>query len=141
LRSAGNTTMDIHSDDLARALFQEAGDALFLFDPTSDQLLDVNGMAERLSGFARAELLRMPATYMFRYGGQGGMARLRAASNKTGMFHSKEGYYLRTRDDAVWVAVNLTLTRLHVRPKTVALLTARDVREQRESHARLKRIA
>jgi hypothetical protein len=31
--------------DLAPALFQEAGDALFLFDPDDDQLLDVNPTA------------------------------------------------------------------------------------------------
>jgi len=36
------------SADLARALFEEAGDALFLFDPDTDQVLETNPMAERL---------------------------------------------------------------------------------------------
>ena len=35
---------------LGRALFQEAGDALFLFDPDTDRLMAVNPMAERLTG-------------------------------------------------------------------------------------------
>jgi PAS domain S-box-containing protein len=48
-------------DGLGRALFEEAGDALFLLDPESDLLLDVNPTAERLTGFARHELLGRPA--------------------------------------------------------------------------------
>ena len=35
---------------LARALFEEAGDALFLFDPDTDQLLRVNHLAEQMTG-------------------------------------------------------------------------------------------
>ena len=34
---------------LARTLFEESGDALFLFDPDSERMLDVNAMAQRLS--------------------------------------------------------------------------------------------
>jgi PAS domain S-box-containing protein len=124
---------------LAQALFEEAGDALFLLDPESEQLLDVNRTAEQLSGLSRPELLALPATYLFRFGGRGGKERLRQASQETGVFHSQEGYYLRTRQDGVWVPVNLTVTRLHVRPRTLALITARDVRERHEAHARLER--
>jgi PAS domain S-box-containing protein len=124
---------------LAEALFGEAGDALFLFDPDSDQLLDVNAVAERLSGFPRPQLLRLPATYLFRFGGKGGMQRLRQAAHKTEVFHSQEGFFLRTNQDGVWVPVNLTMSRLHVRPRTLALITARDVREQREAFARCEK--
>jgi PAS domain S-box-containing protein len=123
---------------LAQALFHEAGDALFLFDPDTDTLLDVNPMAERLTGLPRHELLRMPATYWFRFGGQGGLQRLRKAASKTGAFHSQEGFFLRTRQDRVWIPVNLTTTRLHVQPKTLALITARDIREQREALVQLQ---
>ncbi|TMQ31856.1 MAG: hypothetical protein E6K70_21725, partial [Planctomycetota bacterium] len=48
-----------NAEELSVTLFEEAGDALFLFDPESEQLADVNPMAQRLSGFSRAELLRM----------------------------------------------------------------------------------
>ena len=126
------------SEGLARALFMEAGDALFLFDPQTDQLLDVNPMAERLTGFPRAELLRLQATYLFRFGGKGGMQRLRQACHETLVFHAQDGFYLRTRQDGVWVPVNLTVTRLHIQPKTLALITARDVRERHEAQARLQ---
>ncbi len=129
----------IYTEGLAHALFEEAGDALFLFDPDSEQLLDVNRTAERLTGLGRPELLALPATYLFRFGGRGGKERLRHASQNTGVFHSQEGYFLRTRQDGVWIPVNLTVTRLHVQPRTLALITARDVRERHEALARLER--
>jgi PAS domain S-box-containing protein len=131
---------EYNPQDLARALFEEAGDALFLFDPETDALVAVNPVAEHLTGIPRAELLRILATDLFRHGGQGETQRLRRAVGHTGVFHSQEGFLLRTRDPAVWIPVNITIARLHVRPRTLALMTARDVREQREAHERLKRI-
>jgi PAS domain S-box-containing protein len=126
-------------EGLAQALFEESGDALFLFDPDTDQILDVNSTAQRLSGFPLRELLRMDATHLFRSDTPGGLARLRQAIRKTGLFHSQDGYFLRTLQDGVWIPVNLTVARLHVRPKTLGLITARDVREQHEAVTELKR--
>jgi PAS domain S-box-containing protein len=129
----------LHSAELSVALFEEAGDALFLFEPQTDQLLDVNPTAERLTGLSREQLLARPATYWFRFGGQGGLLRLRQAAGRSGVFHSQEGFFLRTAQDRVWVPVNLTVTRLHIRPRTLALITARDVRERHEDHMRLQK--
>ena len=70
----------INAKELAQALLEEAGDALFLFDPETDQVYGVSRAAEQLSGYSREELLQFPATYMFRFGGQGdrgGKNRLR----------------------------------------------------------------
>jgi PAS domain S-box-containing protein len=131
-----------HSDpkDLAHALLEEAGDALFLFDPDSDQLYEVSRMAIELTGFTREELLSRPATYYFRFGGKGGQQRLRDAATRTGIFHGQDGFFLRTSRDGAWIPVSLTVSRLHVKPRTLALLTARDVREQHEAHARVARM-
>jgi PAS domain S-box-containing protein len=126
-----------HSPDLAHALVEEAGDALFLFDPESDQLLQVSRMAVELTGFSREEMLERPATYFFRFGGKGGQRRFREAAARTTVFHSQEGFFLRTSRDGVWIPVNLSIARLHVDPKTLALITARDVREQHETLRRL----
>jgi PAS domain S-box-containing protein len=123
--------------DLAHALLEEAGDALFLFDPDSDQLLQVSRMAVELTGFSREEMLARPATYFFRFGGKGGQRRFRDAATHTGVFHSQEGFFLRSKQDGVWIPVNLSIARLHVSPKTLALLTARDVRERHETLRRL----
>src|SRR5579875_2242388 len=125
------------SQDLAHALLEEAGDALFLFDPDSDQLLQVSRMAVELTGFSREEMLARPATYFFRFGGKGGQHRFREAATRTGVFHSQEGFFLRTRQDGVWIPVSLSIARLHVLPKTLALITARDVRERHETLRRL----
>src|SRR5258708_4301289 len=125
--------------NLAEALFEEAGDALFLFDPDTDQLLAANTMALRLTGFPQADLLREPATSLFRMEGKGGSQRVKRAGQQSGIFHSQEGFFLRTHQ-GLWIPVNLTITRLHVKPKTLGLITARDVREQREAHAQLQKM-
>ncbi len=122
---------------LGRALFQEAGDALFLFDPDNDRLMAVNPIAERLTGFERNELLAKPMTYWFRFAGKG-KERLRHAAAHSEIFHSQEGFLLRTSQDDVWIPINITIARLHVQPKPLALITARDIREQREAHAQLQ---
>ena len=125
---------------LGRALFQEAGDGLFLFDPDTDQLVDVNPMAERLTGCPRADLLQKPATYWFRFAGQNGSKdRLRQASSHSGVFHAQDGFVLRTARDGVWLPVNLTIARLHVKPKVLALLTVRDMHERAQSEKKAQR--
>jgi two-component system, NtrC family, sensor kinase len=126
--------------DLAQALFEEAGDALFLFDPDSDAILDVNPLALRLSGFTRHELLKMPITWLYRYEGSSSQQQIQRHAQNSGLFHNQDGFELRTRDNQAWIPVNLTITRLHVQPKTLALITARDVREQRAAHDRVKAI-
>jgi two-component system, sensor histidine kinase and response regulator len=132
--------MNQYSPELARALFEEAGDALFLFEPDTDRLLAANNMAERLTGFVFKELLQFRATELFRYDIPGGEQQLRRAASHTGIFHSQEGYVLRTSQDGIWVPVNISIARLHVPPRPLALMTARDVREQRAAHDRLRRV-
>jgi len=127
-------------NELSVTLFEEAGDALFLFDPDTEDICDVNPMGQRLSGFTRTELLRLQITYMFRSEIQGGLQRLRHAYKKTGVFHSQEGFLLRHQQEEVWIPVNLTVTRLHAEPKTLGLVTARDIREQREVYSQLQRV-
>src|SRR5262245_47134037 len=126
--------------DLAQALFEEAGDALFLFDPDNDGVLAVNPMAVRLCGYSRDELLKMPVTWLYRFQGRSSQSQIHRSSQQSGIFHNQDGFELRTRDGAGWVPVNLTITRLHVKPKTLALITARDMREQRKAHDRLQRM-
>jgi PAS domain S-box-containing protein len=126
--------------DLARALFEEIGDALFLLDPDTDRLVEVNPVATRLTGFSRAELLRVPATYLFRFEGAGGRERLRGAFTKTIAFHNQDGFLLRTRGDGAWIPVNLTVSRLHVRPKPLGLIIARDDQERRAAFNQTRRV-
>jgi PAS domain S-box-containing protein len=125
--------------ELAQALFSESGDALFLLDPDTDLLVEANPVAERITGFARADLLRCSATYLFRFEAGGGTQRLKGAFTKTMVFHGQDGFLLRTRDDA-WVPVSLTVSRLHLAPKTLGLIIARDDRERRAALAQARRV-
>ena len=126
-----------NGEELFQTLFEENGDALFLFDPDSEELVDVNPTVQRLTGFTRKELLRSPVSYYFRSESQGRLNHLRHAFRKTGAYHSMEGFLLRTSQTGVWIPINVTVTRLHVRPKVLGLITARDVREQEETHTQL----
>src|SRR5262249_8600380 len=127
-------------EGLAQALFEESGDALFLFDPETDQLLDVNATAQRLICIPLRQLLRMPVTELFHFEAPESLQQLRRAGREIGIFHSQEGYSLRTNQEGVWVPVNLTISRLHVKPKTLGLITARDVRPQHEARTQLAKM-
>ena len=131
------------ANEIGQAIFKESPDALFLFDPDTDQVLEVNPAAVTLSGFTREQLLRAPATYWIRFSGsgQGAEQRLRQAAAHTGKFFSHDGYYLRTSKDNVWIPVHLSISRLHIQPKTIALMTARDIRPQRDADEQLRRQA
>lgn len=134
------STSSTKVEDLAQVLFSEAGDALFLFDPASGQLIDANPMAQRLSGFTREELLMMRTSDLWRAENDGGITRMENAYQRTGIFHGQDGFLLRTKQDGVWIPVNLTITRLHVKPRTLSLITARDMRAQREAYTKLKKV-
>jgi PAS domain S-box-containing protein len=125
---------------LAQALFEESGDALFLFDPDSFQVLDANSMAQRLTGFPLRELLHMSVQELFRFRGQEGLERLLQASKKTTLFHSQEGYFLRTVKEDIWIPVNLNTARLHVRRRVMGLITARDDRQQFQAREKLEQM-
>lgn len=124
--------------EMGGTLFEEAGDALFLFDPDSEQVHDVNPMAQRLSGYSRRELLDLKITQIIRSDVDGGLQRMRQAFRRTGLFHSQEGFWLRNKGNIPWVPVNLTITRLHTKPKILGLITARDITERREVQLRLQ---
>jgi PAS domain S-box-containing protein len=125
--------------ELAQALLSEIGDALFLLDPDTDQFLEVNPVALRLTGYARTELLGFSAAYLFRFEAAGGAQRLRGAFTKTVVFHGQDGFLLRTKTD-VWLPVSLTVSRLHLAPKPLGLIIARDDRERRSALAQARRV-
>lgn len=54
----------------ARALFDSVADAIFVLDPGTHRIVDTNPAAERLTGYTRAELLRMMAEDLCSSGAQ-----------------------------------------------------------------------
>jgi len=129
--------MTLPMDELAQTLFEEAGDGLYLFDPEDGRIIDVNPMAQRLTGYARHELLTMSVKSLFTSEAAGGMVRLFRAYQSTGLFHSQEGYRLRCPGGTI--PVNLTVTRIHAKHRTLGLITARDITERREAEEALRR--
>ncbi|HEY1187829.1 MAG TPA: PAS domain S-box protein [Gemmata sp.] len=125
--------------ELARALLSEIGDALFFLDPDTDRLLEVSPVALRLTGFSRAELLQLPATHLFRFESSSGAQRLRGAFTKTVVFHGQDGFLLRTKGEN-WLPVSLTVSRLHLPPRPLGLIIARDDRERRSALAQARRV-
>ncbi|HEX4613441.1 MAG TPA: PAS domain S-box protein, partial [Urbifossiella sp.] len=124
----------------ARALFDESGDALFLVDPDTDQLVDVNPVAVRLTGFGRAELLGFPSARLFRAESSVDSQRVRGAVTETVEFHAQDGFYLRCKTTpSGWYPVTLTVSRLHLEAATIGLIVARDDRDRRAALAQARR--
>ena len=48
------------SEKRFRSIFEQSNDAIFLLDPTNEEILDVNPKACRILGYAREELLKLP---------------------------------------------------------------------------------
>jgi two-component system, cell cycle sensor histidine kinase and response regulator CckA len=124
--------------ELAQTLFEEAGDALFLFDPDDGRVVEVNPIAQRLSGMSRPALLKESVETLFRSDTHGGLGHLERACRTTGIFHAQDDYYLHQRAAGRWLPVNITVSRLHVRPKTLCLITARDVSDRKRSESLLR---
>ncbi|MFM8275367.1 MAG: PAS domain S-box protein [Gemmata sp.] len=125
--------------ELADALLSEIGDALFLLDPDTDRLLEVNPVALRLTGFSRAEVLQLSATQLLRFEVSGGTQRLRAAMTNAVAFQGQDGCALRTKSDD-WLPVSLTVSSLHLTPRPLGLIIARDDRERRAALAQARRV-
>ena len=47
---------------------------------------------------------------------------------------------MRTKEDGVWVPVNLTVSRLHIAPRPLGLIIARDDRDRRAAFTQARRV-
>jgi len=124
-------------NELAQTLFEEIGDALLLFDPQTEVVLEANPMTQRLTRFSDEALVGKTLSALFRSEVQGGLDNLRRSLRMTQTFHSQEGFLL-ARVDGSWLPVNLTITRLHHRAKPLGLLLARDVSERKRALAAMR---
>jgi PAS domain S-box-containing protein len=122
---------------IARSLFREANDAFLLFDPKSLVVVDVNPAAIRMIGLEKQVILSMGLAELFSTRNSGGLERLAQALERTGFFHSREGYFLmRSQGDSL--PVNLSVSRIHLEPDTLGLVVARDISEHRRTEEVLR---
>lgn len=115
--------------EIARCLFREANDAFFLFDPVDQRVVDLNPAAQRLTGLEKHAACTMSLGDLFASASVDGFDRLIEALDRTGFFHSREGYYLR-RSSGAPLPVNLSTSRIHIEPQPLGLVVARDVSER-----------
>ncbi len=118
--------------EIARCLFREANDAFFLFDPTTQRVVDLNPAAQRLTGLEKHRACTMSLGDLFFSRGSGDLDRLAQALNHTGFFHSREGYYLRRACSSA-LPVNISVSRIHTEPEPVGLVVARDISDRKRA--------
>ena len=124
--------------EIARCLFRESNDALFVFDPAELRVLDVNPAALRLTRLDRREALALRLTDLLVADVPGALDRLIAANRDTTFFHSQEGYGL-VRPAGDPVPVNVSVTRVHVEPEPLGLAVVRDISERRRAQETVDR--
>jgi PAS domain S-box-containing protein len=124
--------------EIARCLFRESNDALFVFDPRDQTVVDINPAAMRLSGLSRKAALALRVQDLFTAGEPEGLRSLIAAFTDTGYLHSSEDYAL-VRRGGEPVPVNVSVSRIHTKPHPLGLLVARDVSERRQAQEVLDR--
>jgi two-component system, cell cycle sensor histidine kinase and response regulator CckA len=130
---------DVHNLPLlARILFEDSADALFLFDPDTGQILEANAMAQSLTGFAHTHLIGLSIGHLFRSEIPSGLQRLRRACRRATAFPSQEGFLLRHSKQGMWLQVALAVTRFPTAPKALGVITAHDLSESRAAQRLLK---
>ena len=123
--------------ELGRCLFEESNDAFLIFDPEGNQVLDANPGAQRLTGLRRKQLLGMTVLELFLADNDGGVEKLVGSYHHTGVFHSREGYYLRQQAGEP-LAVNVSVSRIHTATKSLGLVVVRDISERKRSELALR---
>lgn len=123
--------------EIARGLFRESNDALFLFDPDDHRVLDLNPVALRLTGFTKDQARAMRLWDLFSGDSPRQLEPMMDAYRRTGFYHSREGFTLNRRAGQP-IPVNVSVSRIHTRPTPLGLVVARDVSERKRAELALK---
>lgn len=116
--------MNYHdSPGLAQAIFEGSPHAQLLLNASGGRVLDANAAAQRLCGFALRELIATPVERLFRWRGEPGLGALSDLMRRAHSPDTIKSCRLRTYQPAVWARVDVTVTRLAVKPVPVVLLT------------------
>jgi PAS domain S-box-containing protein len=106
-------------DGLARALFEESDDALFLLDPDNGQILDVNAAAQRLTGLPLRSVIDTPVTDLYRLNAGRWAITFPMPARTVRLPYAEWGGLIRTFQGAR-VPADLTFTRLNTKPRPLA---------------------
>jgi PAS domain S-box-containing protein len=131
---AANTALR-ESEELYRALFEQANDAIFL-ETEDDKIIDANQQASVLTGYSRAELLTMsvPDLQAPEVRGQLGTVLRGELTRHSGSIF--EGVDL--KKDGTRVPVEISNTRLISKGQTIIQSVVRDVTERKQAEQALR---
>ena len=118
--------------EMARCLFRESTDSMFVFEPVTRLVVDLNPAALRLSGLTRKKALALCVEDLFSEQSANGLRRMEEALEKTGRFLPTEDFFL-IRSVGEPVPVNVSVSRVHTSPKPLGLVVARDVSARRRA--------
>ncbi len=110
---------------LSVALFEESEDAMMLLDGRTLQIVDVNAAAQRLSGMCLRDLLEAPVQQQFRFGDREDFDLGHFPGRKVRIPHQVWNTLMRTCRTNDWIPVDMTVTRLAIKPQPIVLLTLR----------------
>jgi PAS domain S-box-containing protein len=108
---------------LARALFEESEEPLFLIDPETGQILDANAAAQRMCTLSLRVILDSRVQDLFQGDGGEKLLEFPITGRRLSFPYADRGGMLIGRD--VTVPVDVTVTRLTVAPRVLALLQTR----------------
>lgn len=124
--------------EISRSIFREANDAFFILRPDDLRILDVNPAAQRLTGRRRKELLALSLQDLVETQGAEAISELIQACRSTSYFLGSEGYLLKKEDGSR--AIQLSASRIHTEPETLALLVVRDVSRRKALEEQLHHV-
>jgi len=130
--------MSERHEEIARCLFRESNDALFIFDTQSHRVVDVNPVALRLTGFERKTIVGKRIWDLFQGREPGLLDQLIEAYQVSWFYHSREGLFL-NRSGGGPLPVNVSVSRIHTRPETLGLVVARDISDRKRAQDALDR--
>ena len=126
-----------HCPGLARALFEENRNAQFLLDSAAEHIVDANGAAQRLTGFAIRELLRRPVQSLLRLPGRCEAWRAQMPTGPS-LQPIRMRCRFRTFGSARWLPVHIRLVWLPVQPNPLILMSVRPVQRRIPRVAQLR---
>ncbi len=134
------TTLEsVLQGELALCIFEESNDAFIVFDPRAGQIVEINPTTQRLTGLRRRQLIDRSIRQVIRSERDDGLSTLLKETSETGFYQVREGYFLRG-DGEQQVPVSITVSRLHVEPRPLALIIAHDMTKRRQLQSELREV-
>jgi PAS domain S-box-containing protein len=134
-RSRATNAALLESEELYRALFEQANDAIFL-ETENDDIIDANQQASVLTGYTRAELLTMKVPDL-----QAPELRSQAGTVIRDELSRYQGSIFESVDlkkDGTRVPVEISNTRLISKGQPIILSVVRDITERKQAEQALR---